>query len=104
MRYGRSYKKFGGLDNLKELVELAKKDRSKVFERVDLITTAHSVHAFARLLWLYLEGFKREAKILAQAISEYWKDRNPCLSWLFGETAKEDKFKRAVIKLFYYHI
>ena|GEM_PF-3726269 len=97
-------KYFGGLDNLKELVELAKKDRSKVFERVDLITTADSIHAFVRLLWLYLEGFKREAKILAQAESEYWKDRNPCLSWLFGEAAKEDKFKRAVIKLFYYHI
>jgi len=100
---------FGGSRSLKELVELAKSGKD-VRERIELITTADSVHAFARVLRLYLEGCKEKAKTLALSVKEYWKDSNPCLSWLFGEVAEaldegnDERFKRAVVKLFYYHI
>ncbi len=100
---------FGGSGFLKELIELAKSGKD-VRERIELITTADSVHAFARILRLYLEGCKEKAKTLALSKKEYCKDRNPCLSWLFGEVAEaldegnDERFKSAVVKLFYYHI
>ena len=107
--------KFGGVELLEFVKEVYKKDRKKAMELVVLTTTAHSIHAFARIMWLILTGNFIYAHILSLAMAEYWSNLKPTLGKLFSELSEalemaldgrnyERKLKTAIVKLFYYHI
>jgi tetratricopeptide (TPR) repeat protein len=106
---------FGGVKLLEFVRDVYKKDRKKAMELVELTTTAHSIHAFARIMLLILTGNLIHAHILSSAEAEYFLNLNPTLGKLFMELSEalkmaldgkdyERKLKTAIVKLFYYHV
>jgi hypothetical protein len=106
---------FGGVELLEFVRDVYKKDKEKAMRLVELTTTAGSIHAFARIMWLILTDNLIHAHILSLAMAEYWSNLVPTLGKLFSELSEalkmaldgkdyERKLKTAIVKLFYYHV